>query len=127
MKNIDEFSMEKRLRELDPSLHRRFTDTVAVIQRMLQKYQRLFPEYTDHSTLHSLSVIHFCNRLIGPEQIKRLDADSIYILLMGCYLHDTGMGITEKQYEEFKPQIDVGDYFVKNPDISEFYNSFLYL
>jgi rhodanese-related sulfurtransferase len=63
-----------------------------------------------------MTVIDFCNRLIGPEQAERLNADSIYTLLMSCYLHDIGMAISEKQYEDALKEIPFGDYFQKNPD-----------
>lgn len=105
-----EFAMEQRLRDLDPGLHRRFTACVFGLQHYLSKYRLLFPEYTDHSELHSLTVIHFCNRLAG-DQMDRLNADELYVLLVGCYLHDSGMGITMEQYREFCGQIDFGDYF----------------
>jgi len=105
-----EFAMELRLRELNPELHRRFTDTVFALQHMLSHYQLIFPQYTDHTNLHSLSVIAFCNRLIG-EQIVRLNADELYVLLMSAYGHDTGMGITMKDYQEFCRKIDFGSYF----------------
>ena len=104
------FSMEKRLFHLDPQLHKRFTDAVFALQYSLSKYKLIFPEYTDHSNLHSMTVIDFCNRLIG-DQIDRLNADELYVLLVGCYLHDTGMGITMRDYEEFSKQIDFGSYF----------------
>ena len=69
-----DFAMERRLRELDPELHRRFTDAVFGLQHTLSNYKLLFPEYTDHTELHSLTVIDFCNRLIG-DQIVRMNAD----------------------------------------------------
>ena len=37
-------------------------------------------------------------------------------LLMSCYLHDIGMAISEKQYEDALKEIPFGDYFQKNPD-----------
>ncbi len=104
------FFMEKQLRQLDPQLHKRFTDAVFALQYNLSHYKRIFPEYTDHTNLHSMTVIDFCNRLIG-DQISRLNADELYVLLVSCYLHDTGMGITMKDYEEFSEQIDFGSYF----------------
>ena len=104
-----EFQMEYRLRDLDPGLHRRFTDTVFALQHYLTQYQLVFPAYTDHSDLHSLTVIRFCNELAG-DQVSRMNADEIYCLLMGCYLHDTGMGITEKDYQEFREKIGFGAY-----------------
>ena len=108
------FAMETRLKALNPDLHRRFTAAVVALQYSLSRYRLVFPEYTDHSELHSLSVIDYCNQLIG-DRIGRLNADELYILLTGCYLHDSGMGITREQYAEFCGQIDFGDYFDSRP------------
>lgn len=105
-----DYAMERRLRQLSPALHKLFTDAVVALQYNLSGYKRIFPEYTDHSNLHSLNVIGFCNQLIG-NQIDRLNADELYILLSACYFHDTGMGITVKDYREFSEHIDFGDYF----------------
>ena len=105
-----DYAMERRLRDLNPELHRRFTDAVFALQYNLSNYKLIFTEYTDHSNLHSMTVIDFCNQLIG-NQIERLNADELYALLMGCYFHDTGMGITRRDYEEFSVQIDFRDYF----------------
>ena len=106
----NDYAMERRLRHLDPELHKRFTDAVFALQYNLSRYQLIFPEFTDHSNLHSLSVIDFCNRLIG-NQLDRLNADELYILLSACYMHDTGMGISLKDFTEFSKRVDFGDYF----------------
>ena len=64
------------------------------------------------------------------DTVKKLNADEIYCLLMGCYFHDTGMGIRKKDYDEFSQKIDFGNYFEthsrKNiPDIIRtFHNEF---
>ena len=108
------FLLEKRLRQLSPELHRRFTDGVFALQYNLNNYKLIFPEYTDHTLLHSLTVIDFCNRLIGS-QLDRLNADEIYVLLMSCYFHDTGMGISSRDYEDFSSRIDFGSYFDDHP------------
>lgn len=118
MQHEHDFLMEKRLRALDPQLHRRFTDAVFALQLALSRYGRLFPGYTDHSQLHSMTVIDFCNVLIGSEQIEKLNADEIYVLLMSCYLHDVGMGISENDYELFKQQLDHETYFKTHPAAS---------
>lgn len=114
MKMADEhehdYALERRLRKLDPALHRRFTDAVFALQHILSNYQLLFPQFTDHTELHSLNVIDFCNRLIG-DQIDIMSADEVYTLLLGCYFHDTGMGISEKDYIAFSKEIDFGNYF----------------
>ena len=112
------FALEFRLRELDPELHRRFTNCVFALQRILSNYKLIFPEYTDHSELHSITVIDFCRRLIG-NQIEKLDKDELYVLLLSCYFHDSGMGITQKDYEAFSKQIDFGSYFELHPNATQ--------
>ena len=106
----NDFALERRLSELDKDLHQRFVDTVFALQHILSNYQLIFPDFTDHTELHSLNIIEFCNELIG-DQIDKLNADEIYSLLLGCYFHDTGMGISKKDFDIFSKQIDFGDYF----------------
>ena len=52
-----DYALEKRLRELDKNLHLRFTDTVFALQNVLSNYKLIFPDFTDHTELHSLNVI----------------------------------------------------------------------
>jgi hypothetical protein len=124
------FMLEKRLLKLDPDLHRRFRDTVFIIQKILDRTKVLFPEYTDHTTLHCMTVIDFCNLIIGPEQINRMNADEIYVLLSASYLHDSGMGITEKDFYELMEKIPYGDYFETHEEwtipefVRDFHNEF---
>jgi Na+-driven multidrug efflux pump/anti-sigma regulatory factor (Ser/Thr protein kinase) len=115
-REAEDFLLEKRLRDMDPDLHTRFRDIVFGVQRILSRYRLLFPEYTDHSELHSMTVVDSCNRLIGAEQIDRLNADEIYILLCACYLHDVGMGIGDEDYEQFKVKLNDREFFEKNKD-----------
>ena len=129
MEITHDFTLEKRLRDLSPDLHKRFTDTVFSMQFILSNYKLLFPEFTDHTELHSLNVIDFCNRIIGP-QIDKMNADEIYCLLVACYFHDTGMGISKKDFESFLKEIDFGDYFKTHDKtnarriIRDFHNEF---
>ena len=114
-----DYLIEKRLRKFDPDLHRRFKDAVFVCQRILSNFRQLFPEYTDHSELHSMTVIDSCNRLIGTEQIDKLNKNELFVLLMAGYLHDIGMGISERDYEEFKDRMGAEQYFRDHPDDSK--------
>ena len=92
---------EQKLKRENPQLHKRVADSVVCVERMLVKYQNIFPTYTDHTALHSINIIDFCNRLIG-KNIDQMNADEIYVLLMGAYLHDSGMGITMSDYKNFR-------------------------
>ncbi len=120
-----DYAIETRLKSLSPALHRTFADNVLCCQNLLQKYKTLFPSFTDHTALHSVEIIAFCNELIG-DYCDRLNEDEIFILLMAAYLHDSGMGISQKDYDEFKAFLPVDEFLKQNPgaDVSEIIRSF---
>ena len=117
--DVNDYLLERRLKELNPQLHQIFKDSAFVAQEMLNKYTSLFPEFTDHSQFHSLTVIDSCNRIIGRDQIDKLNEDEVFVLLMACYLHDIGMGIGDKDYEKFKDVLGADEYFSEHPGASE--------
>ncbi len=126
MSDRTDYLLEKRLKDLSPELHSIFMDNVTVCRFMLRKYTELFPEYTDHSLLHSLNVIEACNRIIGADQVAKLNEDEIFVLLMASYLHDSGMGISMKDYERFKDQLGAEEYFKAHPndDVADFVRTY---
>ena len=93
-----DFLLETHLKALDPRLHRRFTDCAAIMPTVLDRYVNNFPHFTDHSMRHAINVIEFCNKLIGTENIEKMNAAECFVLLMGIYLHDMGMGISEREF-----------------------------
>lgn len=96
-----DYQIERRLLELDRGLHGRYRDCVAVSQRMLSRYENYFPDFTDHTVLHTLDILDLCNRLMG-EQLKALSAKDLYVLAMGALFHDVGMGVSAADFEEFR-------------------------
>ena len=106
----NDYLLEKVLKDGDPGLHKRMKESVFVLRTMLWSFLDRFPNFTDHSLLHSLNVIDYCNRIIGAEQVAKLCPEECYVLLMACYLHDIGMGINDKDFEAFSEKIDFGDY-----------------
>ena len=108
---MENYLLERKLREESKDLHKRAAESVFVLQTMLSKYLTRFPDFTDHSFLHSLNVLDYCNRIIGDDQIKKLCPEECYVLIMGCYLHDIGMGIGNRDFAEFSEKLDFGDYF----------------
>ena len=130
MSSETDFLLEKKLKELRPDYHDLFSATAFVSAHALDKYRMYFPDYTDHSILHAMQVIDFCNRLIGPENIDKLNADEIYILLESAYLHDSGMGISESDYLTLKEGIVSPAFIKEHPDyttaeiIRTFHNEF---
>ena len=108
---MSDFLLENKLRSENIGLHRRTKDSAAVLQKMLESFLPRFPDFTDHTILHSMDVLEYSNMLLGEEQIERLSAAECYALIMSCYLHDIGMGINQKNYVELSEKIDFGDYF----------------
>ena len=115
---MNEFLLETKLREESPDLHRRMKDSIFVLQKMLDSFYAWFPDFTDHSVLHSMDVLYFSNQIIG-EQIYKLGSWECYVLIMACYLHDIGMGISRKDYEEFLEKLDLTSYRKTHPGVDE--------
>ncbi|MBQ7715044.1 MAG: hypothetical protein IJT70_04145, partial [Clostridia bacterium] len=89
---MSDYLLETKLREENRDLHRRTKDSAVVLQKMLESFLPRFPNYTDHTILHSMDVLEYSNMLLGEKQIERLSAAECYVLIMSCYLHDIGMG-----------------------------------
>lgn len=98
------YQIERRLAELDKCLHNRYRGCVAVSPQLLTRYESIFPTYTDHSALHTLEIMDYCNQLTG-RYLDLLTADDLYVLLMGALFHDVGMGISPRDYERFAPRL----------------------
>lgn len=62
---------------------------------ILQGFITNFPEYTDHSIIHSKTVLRYAEHLLNDE-IEKLNEDEAYILIMAGFLHDIGMCPTAK-------------------------------
>ena len=126
---MNDFLLENRLKNEAPDLHRRVKDSAVVLQKMLESFLTWFPDFTDHSILHSMDVLEFCNRLLG-EQASALSVPECYVLIMACHLHDTGMGVSRDNFEAFTGEIDLWDYKSRHPDadtasiIRDYHNEF---
>jgi len=97
------FLAENNLQRLSPELHDLYTRCVAAADELLGQYLNTFPEFTDHSLLHSMEVTNLANRLIS-NRINELCAEELYILLMAALLHDIGMGYSPEDLEMRQPE-----------------------
>lgn len=71
-----DYGIERRLARRSPELHSRYRDCVVTSQRMLSRYENYFPDFTDHTVLHTLDILDLCNQLIG-RQIERLTPEDL--------------------------------------------------
>ncbi len=126
---MNEYLLEKKLKEQSPALHRQMRDNVAVLNKMLESFLSWFPDFTDHSALHSMDVLEYCNLILG-QQVEFLSAEECYVLIMACYLHDVGLTINRKDYEIFLKELGLESYRKDHPEmenadiIREFHHEF---
>ena len=114
----NDYLLEKRLAELSPSLHGRVESSIVALIGMLEGFRSRFPTFTDHTILHSLDVLDYSNKIMGP-YVDSLSAIECYVLIMSCYLHDIGMGVNQKDYDEFSKKLDLSEYLREHPDADE--------
>ena len=112
----NDFYLEKRLSLLSSDLHTRFKDSIFALNRILESYKLLFPTYTDHSIFHAINVVNFGNKIIN-EYADNLNADELYCFLMACYLHDIGMGLNKKDYNNFRSYLHLPE--VQEDEVAE--------
>lgn len=113
-----DFLLELRLKELNSELAYRHTCCMSLFEQMLKKFLAVFPTFTDHTLLHTLSVINISNQLLRDEAVK-FNACEIYIYLMACALHDVGMGTLDRDLEPFIDSAGIRDYVSAHPDITK--------
>jgi len=62
----------------------------------------IIPEFTDHGFDHSERLIDLTNFIINSNQLMRLSANEIYLLIISIFLHDIGMQCDLNNYPEIK-------------------------
>lgn len=117
MPNYD-FLLEHRLKELNSEFAYRHTCCMSLFEQMLKKFLAVFPTFTDHTLLHTLSVTNISNQLLR-ENVRKLNASEIYIYLMACALHDIGMGVSDKDIDSFIDASGLRVYVNEHPEISK--------
>lgn len=117
MPNYD-FLLEHKLKELNSEFAYRHTCCMSLFEQMLKRFLAVFPTFTDHTLLHTLSVTNISNQLLR-ENVMKLNASEIYIYLMACALHDIGMGVSDKDIGPFIDASGLRGYVNEHPEISK--------
>ena len=117
MPNYD-FLLEHRLKEQNGDLARRLSGCMSLFEEMLKKFLAVFPNFTDHTLLHTLTVNNISNQLLR-ENVKKLNASEVYIYLMACALHDVGMGVSDKDLPIFIDKANLRAYVDEHPEVSK--------
>ena len=68
-----------------------------VIPIALNAVSSLFPHYSLHDETHSITIINNIVRILGVENIEKLSAIDIWLILEASYSHDIGMVVTSDE------------------------------
>ena len=80
------------------------------VPSVLSMISNVFPHFSLHDESHSETILENIHRILGDEQIKKLSATDIWMLLFSAYFHDIGMFVS-------KEDISV---LIKNEDFIKF-------
>lgn len=67
-----------------------------VIPTALQTVSNLFPHYSLHDESHSITIINNIVRVLGKQNIEKLSAIDIWLILEASYSHDIGMAVSSE-------------------------------
>ena len=91
VKILEQLLFEKTKDSQSSILYAQWQYDKQVIPVALQSISNLFPHYSLHDESHSITIINNIIRIIGLENLEKLTAIDIWLLLESSYCHDVGM------------------------------------
>ena len=77
-------------------LYENYRDNCTVVQRMLEKYKKIYPNISDYSIMHFIDIAEFCDLIMDRQQLEDLNEDECYCLLMAALFAHTGFGLNQE-------------------------------
>ncbi|MBX2904454.1 MAG: ATP-binding protein [Taibaiella sp.] len=96
-----------------------------IIPSALQLVSNLFPHYSLHDESHSLTILNNIIRVLGKDNIAKLSAIDIWLILEAAYCHDIGMVVPHDKIVDALNSSEFIDFFTgisidKNHALNEF-------
>ena len=82
-----------------------------VIPTALNAVSSLFPHYSLHDETHSITIINNIVRVFGIDNIEKLSAIDIWLILEASYSHDIGMVVTSEELVQSLSSNDFINFF----------------
>mgnify|MGYP006978703545 CR=1 FL=1 len=60
-----------------------------MVQRMLEKYKKIYPNISDYSIMHFIDIAEFCDLIMDRQKLEDLNGDECYCLFDGgsvCFI-----------------------------------------
>ena len=98
--------LELRLRDLSANnseLELKYHQLEIIIQDLcarLRVVPMYFPHFSRHDESHSRNLLRYIGMLLGDNQIEKLSASDLILLILACYSHDIGMSLRYEKIHE---------------------------
>ncbi len=100
IKYIENLLYEKTKDTQSRILYTQWNYDKKIIPEILQTISTVFPHYSLHDETHSITIINNIVRVLGKENIEKLSAIDLWLILEASYKHDIGMAITSKEIKK---------------------------
>ncbi|MCR4735308.1 MAG: hypothetical protein K5829_09935 [Treponema sp.] len=70
------------------------------VPSVLSMIVNVFPHYSLHDISHSETILEIIRKILGDDQIKKLSATDIWMILFAAYFHDIGMFVSKEDISE---------------------------
>ena len=77
-------------------LYENYRDNCTVVQRMLEKYKKVYPNISDYSIMHFIDIAEFCDLIMDKQKLEDLNEDECYCLLVAALFAHTGFGLNQE-------------------------------
>ncbi len=111
LKYIENLLYEKTKDTQSQILYAQWNYDKKIIPEILQTISNIFPHYSLHDETHSITIINNIVRVLGKENIEKLSAIDLWLILEASYKHDIGMAISAHEIQETLKSEDFISFF----------------
>ena len=88
-------------------LYGNYRDNCTVVQRMLEKYKKLYPNISDYSIMHFIDIAEFCDMIMDKQKLENLNEDECYCLLSAALFAHIGFGLNQEIMNRYVDKLGI--------------------
>ena len=88
-------------------LYENYRDNCTVVQRMLEKYKKIYPNISDYSIMHFIDIAEFCDLIMDKQKLEDLNEDECYCLLVAALFAHTGFGLNQEIMNRYIDKLEI--------------------
>ena len=88
-------------------LYENYRVNCTVVQRMLEKYKKLYPNISDYSIMHFIDIAEFCDMIMDKQKLENLNEDECYCLLSAALFAHIGFGLNQEIMNRYVDKLGI--------------------